>query len=67
MESVFSTLVSPNSSSARDVLAFVLCPASVLVGAGNEDETFAAAQILAPAKEAAAKRFLERSRHKLRN
>ena len=67
MESVFSSLVSPNTLSARDVLAFVLCPASVFVGSGDEEEAMAAAELLAPAKEAAVQRFLEQENRKLRN
>ena len=67
MENVFSSALTPNPASARDVLAFVLCPASLFVMSGCVEEAEAAALMMAPAKEAAARRFLDGERAKRSN
>lgn len=59
MSSVYSTGFEPDPSDARDVLAFVLCPLRAFAPGCDEDELAAVAELLAPAKEEAIRRWLE--------
>ncbi len=59
MSAVYSSGFSPDPSSARDVLAFVLCPAEVFAPRGGADERAAVAEMIGPAKEEAVRRWQE--------
>jgi hypothetical protein len=54
-----------NATSARDILAVVLCPARAF--AGCDAEGAAAAEVLRPVKVALIKRFRDRARRAMRN
>jgi hypothetical protein len=59
MSSVYSSGFEPDPHDALDVLAFVLCPVQVFAPAGDEDEMQAVAELIAPAKAEAVKRWYE--------
>ena len=65
MTSVYSSGFEPDPHDALDVLAFVLCPVQVFAPAGDASEMQAVAELIAPAKAEAVKRwyqaFVERS------
>lgn len=59
MSDIYSSGFEPNPFDARDVLAFVLCPVEAFAPAGDEEERLAVAELIAPAKEEAIRRWLE--------
>ena len=59
---VYSSGFEPDPNDALDVLAFVLCPATVFAPAGSEAERAAIAEMLGPAKEEAIRRWQEAAR-----
>lgn len=59
---VYSSGFEPDPKSALDVLAFVLCPATVFAPTGSESERAAIAEMLGPAKEEAIRRWQEAAR-----
>lgn len=59
MIEVYSSGYEPDPDSARDVLAFVLCPLAAFAPAGDADEMEAVAAMMAPAKEEAIRRWQE--------
>jgi hypothetical protein len=67
MTSVYSSGFEPDPHDALDVLAFVLCPVQVFAPAGDDSEMQAVAELIAPARAEAVKRwyeaFVQRSRN----
>lgn len=59
MSAIYSSGIEPDPRDARDVLAFVLCPIAVFAPAGSEEERAAIAEMLAPAKEEAIRKWME--------
>lgn len=59
MTPVYSSGFQPNPLDTRDVLAFVLCSPQVFVPGGDAEEIAAVMDLIAPAKEAAIKRWQE--------
>jgi len=59
MSAIYSSGIEPDPQSARDVLAFVLCPVTVFAPAGSEEERAAIAEMLSPAKEEAIRKWME--------
>lgn len=59
MTPVYSSGFEPNPFDTIDVLAFVLCSPQVFVPGGDQDEMDAVANLIAPAKEAAIRRWQE--------
>ncbi len=59
MTPVYSSGFQPNPLDTRDVLAFVLCSPKVFVPGGDAEEIAAVLDLIAPAKEAAIKRWQE--------
>lgn len=59
MSPVYSSGFSPDPHSARDVLAFVLCPLEAFAPGGDADEIEAVAEMIGPAKEEAVRRWQE--------
>ena len=57
MNSVYSSGFQPDPASAIEVLAFVLCPASVFAPGGDAAEMEAVADLIAPAKREAVRRW----------
>ena len=59
MRQVYSSGISPDPSSALDVLAFVLCPSGVFISDAEADaeELEAVAEIIGPVKEEAVRRW----------
>jgi hypothetical protein len=64
MRQVYSSGVSPDPSSARDVLAFVLCPSGVFVSDAEADEIEAVTEIIGPVKEEAIRRWQQSRRER---
>ena len=62
MRQIYSSGLSPDPSSALDVLAFVLCPSGVFVSEEDADEMDAVAEIIGPVKEEAVRRWQESRR-----
>ncbi len=62
MREIYSSGVSPDPKSARDVLAFVLCPSEVFVSEAEADELDAVAEIVGPVKEEAVRRWQDSCR-----
>jgi hypothetical protein len=62
MRQVYSSGISPDPYSARDVLAFVLCPSGVFVSDVDADELDAVDEIIGPVKEEAVRRWQESCR-----
>lgn len=54
---VYQSALTPDPRSARDVLAFVLCPLEVFAPAGDEDELAAVAELIQPARVEAVRRW----------
>lgn len=67
MISLYSSGICPDPHSARDVLAFVFCPPDVFAPAADEDEREAVAELMAPAKAEAVRRWYEAYTAGLRN
>jgi len=67
MAELYSSRLLPDPESATDVLAFVLCPLTAFVPAGDEEELAAVADIMAPIREQAVERFLVEHRRRQRN
>ena len=59
MTSVYSSGFSPDPSDPLDVLAFVLCPIAAFAPSGDEEELAAVAELIAPAKAEAVRRWHE--------
>ncbi len=57
MRNVYSAAFEPDPSRALDVLAFVLCPVTAFAPTGTADELAAVAELIAPAKAEAARRW----------
>jgi hypothetical protein len=64
---VYSSGFEPDPNDALDVLAFVLCPATVFAPTGSAAERAAIAEMLGPAKEEAIRRWQEASRERAAN
>jgi hypothetical protein len=64
-EVLYQSTLTPNPRSARDVLAFVLCPLEVFAPAGDADELAAVEELINPAKIAAVRRWYEGHRAEL--
>ncbi len=56
-EVLYQSSMTPDPRSARDVLAFVLCPLEAFAPAGDEEELAAVEQLIAPAKAEAVRRW----------
>lgn len=54
---IYSSGYTPDPESARDVLAFVLCPAAAFAAGADQDELLAVAEIMGPAKAQAVRRW----------
>ena len=65
MGHVYSSGFVPDPHDAVDVLAFVLCPLEAFAPGAGPDEIAAVAEMIAPAKEEAVRRWQEanRARH----
>jgi hypothetical protein len=64
MRQVYSSGISPDPSSAIDVLAFVLCPSGVFVSSADADEIEAVTEIIGPVKEEAVRRWQKSCRER---
>jgi hypothetical protein len=62
MSAMFSSQFQPDPHDARDVLAFVLCPVAAFAPGAGPDEIAAVAEMIAPAKEEAIRRWQEARR-----
>jgi hypothetical protein len=62
MSPVYSSGFAPDPNSARDVLAFVLCPLEAFAPGADADEIEAVAEMIGPAKEEAVRRWQEATR-----
>ncbi|HVK74971.1 MAG TPA: hypothetical protein VM734_16695 [Kofleriaceae bacterium] len=56
-ETLFASGFSPDPRSAKDVLAFVLCPPEVFAPSGDPEEIAAVAELIEPAKVEAVRRW----------
>jgi len=56
-ETLFASGFTPDPQSARDVLAFVLCPPEVFAPTGDPEEIAAVAELIEPAKLEAVRRW----------
>ncbi len=56
---VYSSDLRPNPQSPRDVLAFVLCPATAFAESHDPDELAAVEEIIGSVKEEAIRRWFE--------
>jgi len=56
-ETVYSSAMAPNPSSAKDVLAFILTPVEAFAPAGDDEELAAVAELLGSAKAEAIRRW----------
>ncbi len=56
-ETLFASGFTPDPASAKDVLAFVLCPPEVFAPSGDPDEIAAVAELIEPAKLEAVRRW----------
>ena len=59
VSTIYSAEYAPDPYDALDVLAFVLCPVRAFAPTGDPAELEAAAEMIAPAKEEAIRRWLE--------
>lgn len=62
MREIYSSGYAPDPKSARDILAFVLCPSEVFVSEEEAEEAETVAEIVGPVKEEAVRRWQERRR-----
>ena len=67
MVPVYSSAIAPDPHNARDVLAFVFCPPGAFVPGTSADETEAVAELMAPAKAKAVRRWYQAYLTSLRN
>jgi hypothetical protein len=67
MAPVYSSGFSPDPHDAVDVLAFVLCPLQAFAPGAGPEEIEAVAEMIAPAKEEAVRRWQEANRARLAN
>jgi hypothetical protein len=67
MSALFSSRFQPDPHDARDVLAFVLCPLAAFAPGADEDEIAAVAEMIAPAKQEAIRRWQEAQRARRTN
>ncbi len=67
MGQVYASGMCPDPHDARVVLAFVFCPPGVFAPAGDAAEMEAVAEMIAPAKAEAARRWYEAHCARLRN
>lgn len=67
MGHVYSSGFVPDPNDAVDVLAFVLCPLEAFAPGGDPDEIAAVAEMIAPAKEEAVRRWQEANRARQAN
>ncbi|KAB2893753.1 MAG: hypothetical protein F9K40_16980 [Kofleriaceae bacterium] len=56
-ETLFASGFTPDPASAKDVLAFVLCPPEVFAPTGDPEEIAAVAELIEPAKIEAVRRW----------
>lgn len=56
-ETLFASGFTPDPASAKDVLAFVLCPPEVFAPSGDPEEVAAVAELIEPAKLEAVRRW----------
>ena len=62
MANVYSSGFTPDPHDAVDVLAFVLCPLEAFAPGAGQEEMEAVAEMIAPAKEEALRRWQEADR-----
>ena len=62
MANVYSSGLTPDPHDAVDVLAFVLCPLEAFAPGAGPEEMEAVAEMIAPAKEEALRRWQEADR-----
>jgi hypothetical protein len=67
MGHVYSSGFTPDPHDAVDVLAFVLCPLEAFAPGADADEIAAVAEMIAPAKEEAVRRWQEALRARQAN
>lgn len=67
MGHVYSSGFVPDPHDAVDVLAFVLCPLAAFAPGAGPDEIAAVAEMIAPAKEEAVRRWQEANRARRAN
>ena len=67
MVPVYVSEIAPDPFNARDVLAFVFCPPSVFVPVTGAEELEAVAELMAPAKAEAVRRWYAAYMESLRN
>lgn len=58
-EIIYQSAITPDPSSAVDVLAFVLCPITAFAPAADDDELEAVEQLIQPAKIEALRRWYQ--------
>ncbi|MBE7452482.1 MAG: hypothetical protein HS111_27460 [Kofleriaceae bacterium] len=56
-ETLFASGFTPDPASAKDVLAFVLCPPEAFAPSGDPEEIAAVAELIGPAKSEAVRRW----------
>lgn len=56
-ETLYASGFAPDPTSAKDVLAFVLCPPEVFAPSGDPAEVAAVAELIEPAKVEAVRRW----------
>lgn len=56
-ETLFASGFTPDPASAKDVLAFILCPPEAFAPSGDPDEIAAVAELIEPAKLEAIRRW----------
>jgi hypothetical protein len=56
-EVLYQSPMTPDPRSARDVLAFVLCPTEAFAPAGDDEELAAVEELIQPAKIEAVRRW----------
>jgi hypothetical protein len=56
-ETLFASGFTPDPASAKDVLAFILCPPEVFAPSGDPEEIAAVAELIEPAKVEAVRRW----------
>lgn len=67
MVDIYNSGIAPDPYSAIDVLAFIFCSPAVFVPVADESERDAVAELMAPAKAEAARRWYEAYMARLRN
>lgn len=66
-EVLYQNALTPDPRSARDVLAFVLCPIEAFAPAGDAEELAAVEELIQPAKIEALRRWYETHTGSARN